>query len=135
METSTNLHLTGFIKEIKYQPYFNQPHNKLVIQESKNTLNDSIPQLVDLQQALCQFILYSNIDSLYLDGQKIDFNLKLKLTSKKLISGISLPVNEENSLENFLGNNAFINAREKKIIKQLNKKTLTNKFIIEFKKS
>jgi hypothetical protein len=91
-----------------------------IIQESKNSSKDSFPKLSDIQDGLFKLILFSNLDSLKLDGKPVNFVTRLKLTGKNIVGDIILPDATPQELENFLAanRNNFKN-KQKEIIKKL----------------
>ncbi|BAZ12435.1 hypothetical protein NIES4071_42660 [Calothrix sp. NIES-4071] len=90
-----------------------------IIQESKNTSTDSLPKLSDIQDGLFKLILFSNLDSLNLDGQAVSFIPKLKLTGKNVIGTITFP-DTSVELESFLAaNSKTFKKSQKEIIKKL----------------
>lgn len=105
--------------------------NKLVIQESKNTLNHCLPQLAEIQQTLFKFILYSNIENIYLKDNSLDFVLKFKITSSNINSSLLLPIEEELILSDFILKNSNLTSMEKRIIKTLNIEAIINKLTIQ----
>jgi hypothetical protein len=91
-----------------------------IIQESKNTSKESLPKLPDIQDGLFKLILFSNLDSLTLNGQPVSFITKLKLTGRKVIGSIIFPDASAGELESFLANNARnFNNNQKVIIRKL----------------
>ena len=48
-------------------------NNDYIIQESKNSSKESLPKLPDIQDGLFKLILFSNLDSLRLNGEPVDF--------------------------------------------------------------
>ncbi|NJM22217.1 MAG: hypothetical protein HC836_43295 [Richelia sp. RM2_1_2] len=90
-----------------------------IIQESKNTSKESLPKLPDIQDGLFKLILFSNLDSLILNGQTVSFITKLKLTGKNVIGSIIFP-NASSELESFLAANSKIfKSNQKEIIRKL----------------
>lgn len=91
-----------------------------IIQESKNTSKESLPKLPDIQDGLFKLILFSNLDSLNINGQPVSFITKLKLTGKNVIGSIVFPDASATELESFLANNVKIfNNNQKEIIIKL----------------
>ena len=92
---------------------------RYIIQESKNSTRRALPDLSDIQDGLFKLILYSNIDSLQLDGQRVEFSVKLNLTGKNIRGRIILPCPQE-VIEDFLKNNsAIFSQKEKTIVRRL----------------
>lgn len=77
-------------------------NNMYVIQESKNTSTGSLPKLPDIQDGLFKLILFSNLDSLVLNGQEVLFITKLKLTGNNVIGSIVFPDASLEELKYFL---------------------------------
>jgi hypothetical protein len=101
--------------------------DKYCIQESKNSTRKGLPDLTDIQDGLFKLILYSNIDSINLNNQPINFVSKLKLTGKGIIDKIILPCSSE-KLDNFLSlNSDILNDKEQGIIRKLLLEVQTNK--------
>jgi hypothetical protein len=91
-----------------------------IIQESKNTSQESLPKLPDIQDGLFKLILFSNLDSLNLNGQSVSFITKLKLTGKNVIGSILFPDASAIELESFLATNGKIfNSKQQEIIRNL----------------
>ena len=90
-----------------------------IIQESKNSTKKALPDLSDIQDGLFKLILYSNISSLTLNGQQVNFSVRLKLTGRNIREQIILPCILE-ELEKFLNiNGEIFNTREKSTIRTL----------------
>ena len=97
-----------------------------IIQKSKNTSKESLPKLPDIQDGLFKLILFSNLDSLILNGQTVSFITKLKLTGKNVIGSILFP-NASSELESFLAANSKIfKSNQKEIIRKLALETQHN---------
>ncbi|WP_292854014.1 hypothetical protein [Nostoc sp. NMS8] len=91
-----------------------------IIQESKNTSTASLPKLPDIQDGLFKLILFSNLDSLVLNGQEVLFVTKLKLTGNNVIGSIVFPDASLEELKYFLEVNVKnFNTNQKIIIKKL----------------
>jgi hypothetical protein len=100
-----------------------------IIQESKNNSNskESLPKLADIQDGLFKLILFSNLDSLNLNGQPVSFITKLKLTGKNVIGSILFPDASAKELEDFLATNMKIfNSKQKEIIRKLDLEAKNN---------
>lgn len=78
-----------------------------IIQESKNSTKSALPSIDDIQDGLFKLILFSNIDSLELNNEKIDFSVRLKLTGKNIKSRLILPASSE-EINNFIRTNAAV---------------------------
>ncbi|MEO1184657.1 MAG: hypothetical protein AAFX46_08080, partial [Cyanobacteria bacterium J06636_27] len=95
-------------------------NNIYIIQESKNTSKESLPKLPDIQDGLFKLILFSNLDSLTLNGQDVDFITKLKLTGININGTIIFPDASSYELGIFLqANNSIFNDKQKVIIRNL----------------
>jgi hypothetical protein len=81
-------------------------NNTYIIQESKNTSNDYLPSKSDIQDGLFKLILFSNLDSLTLNNQKVNFIPKLKLTGRNINNFIVFP-NDTDKLDSFVSDNNF----------------------------
>lgn len=91
-----------------------------IIQESKNTSTASLPKLPDIQDGLFKLILFSNLDSLILNGEPVLFVAKLKLTGNNVVGYIVFPDASLENLEYFLEvNTKNFNTNQKVIIKKL----------------
>ncbi|MEH1855124.1 MAG: hypothetical protein V7L11_26435 [Nostoc sp.] len=95
-------------------------NNMYIIQESKNTSTASLPKLPDIQDGLFKLILFSNLDSLVLNGQEVLFVTKLKLTGNNVVGSIVFPDASLEELECFLEVNIKnFNKNQKLVIKKL----------------
>lgn len=93
--------------------------SRYIIQESKNTTKDSLPSLNDIQDGLFKLILYSNIDSLQLNGEEVLFSVRLKLTGRNIKGGITMPCPPE-ALENFvIANREVFKLSQQQTLKKL----------------
>ncbi len=95
------------------------------IQESKNASNDRLPKLADIKDGLFKLILYSNLDSLYLNEEKLDFFVCLNLTGKDIEGSIILPCCKDVLADFFQKNNQLTN-KEKNIISKLSVESSQN---------
>ena len=102
-------------------------NNCYIIQESKNTSRESLPKLPDIQDGLFKLILFSNLDALTLNKEKVNFFTKLKLTGKNIIGSIVFPdCNQE--IERFLQDNTEIfNKNQGQIIRSLSWEATCNR--------
>lgn len=95
-------------------------NNEYIIQESKNSSKESLPKLPDIQDGLFKLILFSNLDSLKLNGESVNFLTKLKLTGKNLVGSIIFPDATMEELDNFLEiNKTIFTKKQKEIIRKL----------------
>lgn len=106
-----------------------QKNNVYLIQECKNTSRDTFPKLADIQDGLFKLILFSNIDTLLLDGHPIQFTTRLTLTGKNIIDKLILP-NSEEEIKTFINQNKTnFNSKQKAVIKKLNLEAKNNQKI------
>ncbi len=78
-----------------------------ILQESKTALRKALPDLSEIQESLCKLILYSNLDTLQLNHQPIEFSTRLKLTGRGIQGQLLLPSGPE-PIAAFLRNNATV---------------------------
>lgn len=99
---------------------------RYVIQESKNSTKSTLLELSDIQDGLFKLILYSNIDSLQLNGLQVLFATRLKLTGKNIRDRIVLPCSLK-AIESFLEKNSTVlSNKEQSIVKKLLLETQRN---------
>jgi hypothetical protein len=91
--------------------------NMYVIQESKNATKGLLPSLDDVKDGLFKLALFSNIDVLLLDNQKVELKVRLKLTGRELLGALTIPCSNC-ELEQFLSKNKF-NRRKVELIRRL----------------
>ncbi|MCL6541365.1 MAG: hypothetical protein K6T87_12440 [Roseiflexus sp.] len=101
--------------------------DRYVIQESKNSTKGSLPSLDDIKDGLFKIALFSNIDALLLEGQKVDFIVRLKLTGKDIYGTLFMPCSSC-ELDRFITENR-LNERRAKVIRGLYDECLYNKRI------
>ncbi len=101
--------------------------DRYVIQESKNSTKGSLPSLDDIKDGLFKIALFSNIDALLLEGQKVDFTIRLKLTGKDIYGTLFMPCSSC-ELDQFIAENR-LNERKVKVIRGLYDECLYNKRI------
>ncbi|PPJ62297.1 hypothetical protein [Cuspidothrix issatschenkoi] len=95
-------------------------NDEYIIQESKNSSKESLPKLPDIQDGLFKLILFSNLDSLKLNGEPVNFLTKLKLTGKNVIGSIVFPDAKGEEIENFLQiNKTTFTKKQQAIIRKL----------------
>lgn len=95
----------------------------VIIQESKHATTDKLPKLADIHDGLFKLILFSNLDTLSLNGQAMEFAVRLKLTGR--ISGsLQLP-STSNMLDVFVTNNQ-LSASQIQLLRQLNEESQQN---------
>ena len=100
-----------------------------IIQESKNSTRKALPDLSDIQDGLFKLILYSNMDSLQLNGCEVNFTVKLKLTGKNIRNRIILPCSEKEVKDFLIKNIDVFGKREKDTIEKLLLETQRNERI------
>jgi len=99
---------------------------RYVIQESKNSTRKALPDLSDIQDGLFKLILYSNIDVLQLDGQQVEFSVKLNLTGKNIRGSIILPCSQA-TMQDFLKSNSDVfSPKEQDIMRNLSLESQRN---------
>ncbi len=104
-----------------------QEDDKYVIQESKNATLAFLPSVADIKDGLFKLILFSNLDSLTLDGKRVQFKTRLKLTGRDIRGSIRLPCSDR-PLKNFMDANApGIRKRQQAVLEKLNWEARNNK--------
>jgi len=76
-------------------------------------------------------ILFGNIDTLYLNGEQVQFGVKLKLTGVNITGSIVLPVSETDLTRFLAVNQTVFSTSQQKIIRTLNVEAHTNHLQIE----
>ena len=79
---------------------------KYIIQESKNSTKKLLPSISDIKDGLFKLILFANLDSLKVDGHKIKFSTRLKLTGHKTNGNVRFPCKEKDFEKFIRSNNA-----------------------------
>jgi hypothetical protein len=64
---------------------------KVIIQESKNSSRGFLPSLCDIRDGLFKLILFSNLETLTCESERIEFSCRLKLTGAKVIGSLQFP--------------------------------------------
>ena len=107
---------------------------RYIIQESKNSRSKALPGLSDIQDGLFKLVLYSNIDSLQLNGQQVLFSTRLKLTGKGIRDRIVLPSSVE-EMERFIEMNStvFSNKEQTRVRKLLTETQRNSNMEVEIK--
>lgn len=100
-----------------------EQNNIFVLQESKNSSQGQIPSEDDIKDGLFKLILFSNLESLCLDEQAVEFTTCLKLTGK--IQGVLHLPSDENTILVFCQGNNF-NKRQRRIVQSLDEETRQN---------
>lgn len=99
-----------------------------IIQESKNASGGLLPSIPDVQDGLFKLILFSNLDSLTINQEQVQFISKLKLTGKNIIGSIQFP-QQIDKIDSFLENNSFKRSQIK-VINNLALESQQNKKLI-----
>ena len=103
-----------------------EKENVYIIQESKNSTEGFFPSLSDIKDGLFKLILYSNLDSLRLDSESVNFRSCLKLTGKRVSGSLSMPC-DENSVIQFLSKNkGSYSKREEETLHKLHQESASN---------
>ena len=108
-----------------------QIEKSYIIQESKNSTNAVLPSVNDIQDGLFKLILFSNIGSLKLNDEKVDFCVRLKLTGRNIKDRILLPCPLENAEKFLESNSAIFKRQHKDIIMRLLQEAQHNNIQIE----
>ncbi|WP_292460610.1 hypothetical protein [Methanothermococcus sp.] len=93
-----------------------------IIQESKNSSKGKLPSINDIKDGLFKLILYSNLDKLEYEGEKVAFKTRLKLTGN-LKGNLKLPA-DNNDISDFINKNGL--SRHKSTILKLQKEAEIN---------
>lgn len=100
-----------------------QENNLCVLQESKNSSGGKLPAIDDIKDGLFKLILFSNLDTLLIGDEQVNFIARLKITGM-LIGSLSLPT-DNLSIQNFCLANRFRQSQSKIII-ALNQEATVN---------
>jgi hypothetical protein len=100
-----------------------QENNFCVLQESKNSSGGKLPAIDDIKDGLFKLILFSNLDTLLIGDEKVNFIARLKITGM-LIGSLSLPT-DILSVQNFCLANRFRQSQTQIII-ALNQEATVN---------
>ncbi|AFY74134.1 hypothetical protein Syn7502_02119 [Synechococcus sp. PCC 7502] len=100
-----------------------------IIQESKNSTKKALPELSDIQDGLFKLILYSNIDSLFLNNQQVEFTTRLKLTGQNIKGSITLPCGLIELRNFFVENVCILSEKEMNTIRRLLSESTSNENI------
>ncbi|MBI2428166.1 MAG: hypothetical protein HYV29_05115 [Ignavibacteriales bacterium] len=120
----------GGVYHLTADEVFKDKKNEIyIIQESKNSTTSNLPSESDIKDGLFKLILFSNLDSLILNGKSVKFKTRLKLTGK--IKGeISLPASK-GQIDRFIkSNRTTFNQKKIDLIKILNNEAISNKIDI-----
>ncbi|MBC8135793.1 MAG: hypothetical protein H8F28_07915 [Fibrella sp.] len=101
-----------------------------ILQESKNT-KGVLPPLSDIKDGLFKLILFSNLDRLEHDGERLPFSTRLKLTGSGVRSSVRLPCEPDVLADFFAANVGIFTARHKSTISLLGQEATANGFTIE----
>ena len=74
---------------------------KVIIQESKNSSCGFLPSVCDIRDGIFKLILFSNLETLTYEGERIEFSCRLKLTGAKVMGSLQLPC-PEGEIQSFL---------------------------------
>jgi hypothetical protein len=100
---------------------------KYIIQESKNSTENFLPSLSDIRDGLFKLILFSNLDSLKLNGRKVRFLTRLKLTGYNIKGGVQFPC-RKNEFDGFVqANKTKISKTHLGLLQKLNEEAAQNK--------
>ncbi len=97
-----------------------------IIQESKNSTEGFLPSLSDIKDGLFKLILYSNLDSLCLDSEPVNFRSRLKLTGKKVSGSLSMPCDEDLMIAFLSRNKGSYSKREEETLYKLRQESVNN---------
>jgi hypothetical protein len=75
-----------------------------ILQESRTSARKGLPDLAEIQDGLCKLIVYSNLDSLKIKTEAVEFSTRLKLTGRGVQGQLILPTTDE-AIETFLADN------------------------------
>lgn len=101
-----------------------------IIQESKNSTMGFLPSLSDIKDGLFKLILYSNLDTLYLDSKPVNFESCLKLTGKKIVGSLTMPCDESSIIQFLNKNKGIYTKKEEETLRKLNQEASSNKKLI-----
>lgn len=99
-------------------------HGKYIIQESKNSTKKFLPAVSDIKDGLFKLILFASLDSLKLNGRKVNFSTRLKLTGYKVKGKINFPCKEKDLAVFASLNNA--SRAQLRILEKLNQEATQN---------
>lgn len=100
--------------------------NLFIIQESKNTSKGRLPSAEDIKDGLFKLILFSNLESLFINDRQVEFRICLKITGM-LKGTLHLP-NDITIVRVFCQNNN-LSRRQKQLVELLNQETVQNQKI------
>ena len=100
--------------------------DRYVIQESRNSPKKPFLDLSEIQEALLKLIPYSSLHSLQLNGEAVQFSVRLKLTGFRLVSQVMLPATPETIEAFFTHNTGILNESDHRVIHLLNQEAEQN---------
>ena len=100
--------------------------DRYVIQESRNSAKKPFLDLVEIQEALLKLIPYASLHSLQLNGEAVQFSVRLKLTGFKIVSQVMLPATPETLETFFTANAGILNESDHRVIQLLNQEAEQN---------
>jgi hypothetical protein len=104
-------------------------HKELHIIESKYSKNSRLPSVGDIKDGLLKMILFSNLSSVFVDGQIAKCKAVLTLTSTK-IKGQIYSSDTDNEINTFIVKNKF-NTKQSNLLQNLFKEASNNNFIVQ----
>lgn len=96
-----------------------------IIQESKNSTKQFLPSISDIKDGLFKLILFANLDLLRVDGHKVNFSTRLKLTGYKVRGNIRFPCTEK-ELGKFASSNN-VSSTQLNLLRKLNLEATQNR--------
>jgi hypothetical protein len=104
-----------------------QEDRRFVIQESKNATRGFLPSIADIKDGLFKLILFSNLDTLTLKDERVQFGARLKLTGTEVHGSLRLPCAERQMRHFVDANLSRMTNRHKEIIAKLNLEASSNR--------
>ena len=100
--------------------------DRYVIQESRNSPKKPFLDLSEIQEALLKLIPYASLHSLQLNGEAVQFSVRLKLTGFRIVSQVMLPTAPETLKTFFTHNTGILNEADHRVIHLLNQEAEQN---------
>ena len=100
--------------------------DRYVIQESRNSSKKPFLDLAEIQEALLKLIPYASLHSLHLNGQAVQFSVRLKLTGFNVLSQVLLPANPDTIEAFFTTNLGILKESDQRVIHLLNQEAEQN---------
>ena len=100
--------------------------DRYVIQESRNSPKKPFLDLSEIQEALLKLIPYASLHSLQLNGEAVQFSVRLKLTGFRIVSQVMLPATPETIEAFFTHNTGILNEADHRVIHLLNQEAEQN---------